>query len=182
MTRAPDADEIVGFWRAAGWDKWFTHDPEFDRQIGERFGEAHAAAAAGQLDAWAQTPQGALALILLLDQFSRNLARGSAQAFAQDAAALHIAERAISKNFDRDVDPGLRSFFYLPFMHSERIADQRRSVRLCHALADCANLRSAREHERIIRRFGRFPHRNSRLGRHNSPAETIFLETGGFSG
>ena len=131
---------------------------------------------------WAETPEGALALVLLLDQFSRNMFRGSPKAFAQDEMARAIAREAIDAGFDQEVAPDLRCFFYLPFMHSEAIADQERCVALCHALGAAAISRYAREHERIIRRFGRFPHRNPILGRHTTPAEQAFLDGGGFAG
>lgn len=176
------AAEIVAFWRDAGPERWFNKDGDFDRAIAERFGDTHSQAAAGENDGWADTPEGALALILILDQFSRNMHRGSARAFAQDERALRIARKAIEAGFDRQVDPAFRSFFYLPFMHSERIADQERCVALCHALPEGGTLPFARDHEEIIRRFGRFPHRNTSLGRHTSPAEQRFLDGGGFAG
>jgi uncharacterized protein (DUF924 family) len=178
----PDAAAIVAFWREAGSDHWFKKDDAFDRAIAERFRAVHARAAAGDYDCWAGSAEGALALILLLDQFSRNLNRGSPEAFAQDERAVEAAERAIEAGYDKAVEPALRPFFYLPFMHSEQIADQERCVALCHALPDGGNLAYARDHERIIRRFGRFPHRNKSLGRHTSPAEQRFLDGGGFAG
>jgi uncharacterized protein (DUF924 family) len=174
--------EVVSFWRDAGPQKWFRKDAGFDAALKERFGGLHRSAAAGELDGWAETAEGALALILLLDQFSRNLHRGEAQAFAQDAKAKAIAERAIALGFDRAAEPGLRLFLYLPFEHSESIVDQERCVRLCHALPSGDLLPYARDHERIIRRFGRFPHRNLALGRHTTPAEQAFLDGGGFAG
>lgn len=177
-----EAAEIIRFWRDAGPDRWYRKDDAFDREIADRFGQLHAGARSGDNDPWAENPDGALALILLLDQFSRNIFRGTAQAFAQDAKALRIAHEAIARGFDKQADPVLRAFFYLPFMHSERIADQERCVALCHSLPDPENLPYAREHERIIRRFGRFPHRNPSLGRHTSPAEQVFLSGGGFAG
>jgi uncharacterized protein (DUF924 family) len=179
---APGPDEVIGFWREAGPERWYKKDPAFDQAIAERFSVLHAKAAAGELDDWAGTPQGALALLILLDQFSRNLFRGLPQAFAQDEAARRIARAAVQRGFDHQVDPTLRQFFYLPFMHSEQIADQERCVALCHTLPDRTNLPFARDHERIVRRFGRFPHRNEVLGRHTSPAEQAFLEGGGFAG
>ena len=184
MTGAGDLRpaDVVGFWRQAGPEKWFAKDEDFDRQIAERFRDLHGAAAAGRMDDWADEPEGALALLLLLDQFSRNIYRGSPQAFAQDPKARGVAWRALEAGFDRTVDPSLRSFFYLPFMHSETIADQERCVALCHSLENRSAFPFARDHERIIRRFGRFPHRNVALGRHTSPAEQAFLESGGFSG
>jgi uncharacterized protein (DUF924 family) len=174
-------DDVIAFWQDAGPDKWFRKDAGFDRAMVERFSSLHAAAAAGELQHWAGTPTGALALVLILDQFSRNMFRGTPKAFEQDGMAAAIAGRAIDAGFDAAVDPRLRAFFFMPFMHSERIADQELCVRLCHALAP-ANLVYAREHEQIIRRFGRFPHRNVILGRHTTPAEQAFLDGGGFGG
>jgi uncharacterized protein (DUF924 family) len=175
-------EDVIAFWSEAGPKQWYMKDEAFDREIGARFSAMHAQAAQGELDHWAETPEGALALLLLLDQFSRNLHRGSPDAFAQDAAARRIATGAIEAGFDNRTEPLLRQFFYLPFMHSEGIADQERCVALCHSLPDPGTLPYAREHERIIRRFGRFPHRNQVLSRHTSPAERTFLESGGFAG
>lgn len=182
MSLDPRAADVIAFWREAGQARWFARDAELDRQIQSRFSALHTEAAAGRLDTWARTPDGSLALLLLLDQFSRNLYRGSARAFAQDEAARRIARKAIADGFDLETDPALRQFFYLPFMHSECILDQGLCVRLFHALGDPENLHFARLHEKIVRRFGRFPHRNDALGRHNSPAEITYLEAGGFSG
>ena len=175
-------DDVIAFWRAVGPSRWYNRDDELDRDIAARFADLHARAAAGDLDDWAKSADGSLALLILLDQFSRNMFRGSARAFAQDAKAREIAKAAISSGFHQKVPPELTVFFYLPFMHSESIADQDRSVALCHSLPDGDNLPYARDHERIIRRFGRFPHRNPALGRHTSPAEQAFLDAGGFSG
>ncbi len=173
---------VIAFWREAGPNKWFNKDDSFDRQVAERFGALHADAASGRLDDWSQTPEGALALLILLDQFSRNLFRGSAQTYAQDAKAREIARRAVEAGFDRQVDQDLRKFFYMPFMHSESIADHDRCVALSHALSDAATFKFARHHQGIVRRFGRFPHRNAILGRHTTPAEQAFIDGGGFAG
>lgn len=175
-------EEVVAFWRESGPQKWFTKDAGFDGSVRERFLALREQAAAGALDDWAETPTGALALILLLDQFSRNLFRGSAAAFAKDDTAVAIARLAVDRGHDFGVEPGLRQFFYMPFMHSERLEDQERCVRLSHSLDDKGTLPYARDHARIIRRFGRFPHRNPVLGRHTTPAEQAFLDAGGFAG
>jgi len=180
-TKSVGPEDVVAFWSGAGPEKWFRKDGEFDNQISERFGEIHAQAAAGRLRDWEATPEGALALILLLDQFSRNIHRGTRDAFAQDELASAVARRALDAGFDSAIDPELRYFFYMPLMHSEAIGDQERSVLAFHAVAP-QNLSYAREHERIIRRFGRFPHRNLILGRHMTPAEKAFMEGGGFAG
>lgn len=174
--------DVIGFWQEAGLDKWYEKNPDFDVDVAARFKVLHRQAAAGEKDAWAETADGALALLLLLDQFSRNMFRGSPKTFAQDAKARDVAERAIAARFDMEIDPPLRQFFYLPFMHSEAIADQERCVALCHSLPGTSTLPFARDHERIVRRFGRFPHRNTVLGRHTSPAEQAFLDGGGFGG
>jgi uncharacterized protein (DUF924 family) len=173
--------DVIAFWREAGPKKWFPKDPEFDRSLVERFGALHAEVAAGKRQNWAKTPEGALALILVLDQFSRNMFRGTPKAFSQDEMALDIARKAIDAGFDAGVPPELRFFMYMPFEHAEGIADQERAVLFMHAFAPSV-LSYAREHEKIIRRFGRFPHRNAILGRHTTPAEQEFLDGGGFAG
>ena len=173
---------VVAFWTEAGPARWYAKSDAFDADIRSRFGSVHASARAGELDRWAESPEGALALLILLDQFSRNLFRGSPQAFAADQKALATADRAIGSGVDREVPLSLRQFIYLPFMHAETIAEQERSLALFHSLHDTENVRYAKIHEVIIRRFGRFPHRNAVLGRHTTPAEQAFLESGGFSG
>ena len=170
------------FWREAGPDKWYKKDTAFDRAIEERFGALHAEAAAGKKDAWAKNPDGALALLLLLDQFSRNLFRGSPKTYAQDAKAREIARGAVAAGLDKKIDRELRPFFCLPFMHSEAVADLAQCVALAHSFDSRETLKFARHHQGIVRRFGRFPHRNAILGRHSTPAEREFLESGGFGG
>ena len=182
MSATEQAQQVIRFWRDAGPDRWYRKDDDFDHSIASTFGALHEAAARGELNSWAETPEGALALLLLLDQFSRNMFRGSPRTFAQDAQARQIARRALANGFDTMVDDDLRQFFYLPFMHSESLPDQELCVKLCHGLPDRNTLPYARDHERIIRRFGRFPHRNGVLGRHTSPAEQAFLDGGGFAG
>ena len=174
--------DVVAFWRTAGGEKWFKRDEAFDREIHERFAATHAAAAAGTLAHWGKTAEGALALVLVLDQFSRNLFRDTAEAFAQDAMATEAAGAALDAGFDREVEPDLGVFFHMPFMHSEAIADQERCIALCHHFTGPESLKYACEHRDIIRRFGRFPHRNAVLGRHTSAAEQAFLDGGGFAG
>jgi uncharacterized protein (DUF924 family) len=174
--------DVVSFWRDAGEDKWFKKNDDFDRALVERFAATHAEAAAGRLDHWAETAEGALALILVLDQFSRNMFRGDPKTFAQDRKALALARKALDAGFDRAVEPALRSFFYMPFMHAETIVDQQRCVSLIHAHGSADSLKFAILHREIIRRFGRFPHRNAVLGRHTTPAEESFLDAGGFAG
>jgi uncharacterized protein (DUF924 family) len=173
--------DIVAFWQSAGYEKWYRKDDAFDVDIRRRFAATHAKAIAGELDSWALTAEGALALLILLDQFSRNLYRGDARAFAGDSVARAVADAAIADGFDHRVDPALRQFFYLPFEHSERMEDQGRSVSLFTALGG-ETLPYAIEHRDIIARFGRFPHRNAILGRTSTPEEQEFLDEGGFAG
>lgn len=174
--------EIVSFWGEAGPEKWFEQDESFDQAIRLRFLPTCDAAANGELAVWEESAEGALALVLLLDQFPRNMFRGDARAFATDALARAVADRALARGFDQATDLTLRPFFYLPFMHSEALIDQDRSVRLYEALGDAEQLRYAREHRDVVQRFGRFPHRNSALGRDTTPAEQAFLQADGFGG
>jgi uncharacterized protein (DUF924 family) len=175
-------EEVLSFWREAGPDRWYQADPGFDALVRARFQAVHEAAAAGKLSDWEQTPAGALALVIVLDQFPRNMFRGSARAFATDRLALAVADRAIARGFDREFPMPERIFFYLPFEHSESLADQERSVALCQATGDADAIKWAQLHLDVIRRFGRFPHRNEMLGRGSTPAEIAFLKGGGFRG
>jgi uncharacterized protein (DUF924 family) len=175
-------NDILGFWRSAGPKKWFSKSPAFDEAIRLKFEPVHHAAARGEYDAWTATPEAALALLILLDQFPRNLYRNSAHAFATDPKAREIARAAVDAGFDRQVDPELRNFFYLPFEHSEDITDQDYALALCTEAGDENNLKFAVIHRDIIVRFGRFPHRNACLGRKTTPLEQQFLDEGGFSG
>ena len=177
----PIAHDIVSFWRDAGPERWFAKNDAFDAEFRTRFLAAHEAAAQGELDHWAKEPEGALALLVLLDQFPRNTFRGHARAFATDPKALAVARQAIEDGLDLQVDEALRRFFYLPFMHSELLADQERSVELNAAL-DANTQRFAILHRDIIARFGRFPHRNALLGRTTTAEEQRFLDEGGFAG
>jgi len=174
--------DVVTFWRNAGPKKWFAKDDAFDRSIREGFEALHMQASTGALSDWAETAEGVLALLILLDQFPRNLYRGSAHAFATDPKARAFALTAVDKGFDREVEPILRNFFYLPFEHSERLADQDYAVALCTEAGDADNLKWASLHRDIIVRFGRFPHRNQALGRVTTPQEQEFLDEGGFAG
>ena len=175
-------DEVLAFWRSAGPKKWFAKDEAFDAEIKARFLPTYEAAARGALTDWDATPEGALALLIVLDQFPRNMFRNDARAFAADALARRIAERALGRGFDQRVAADERLFFYLPFEHSELIADQERACALVRALGDADLLRWADLHADIIRRFGRFPHRTAVLGRTSTPAEQAFLDQGGFAG
>lgn len=180
MTASHQPQDVARFWREAGPDKWFAKDEAFDREFAARFGEAHMAAARRELDHWLDEAESALALLLLLDQFPRNVFRATAHMFATDPLALSLARQAVARGHDRAVEPALRVFFYLPFEHSEALADQDRSVALCEGLDDYA--RYARIHRDVIVRFGRFPHRNAALGRETRAGEQAFLDEGGFAG
>jgi uncharacterized protein (DUF924 family) len=174
--------EVLAFWRAAGPPKWFSKDTAFDSEVGVRFFGVYRAAAAGSLQAWEREPESALALVVTLDQFPRNMFRDQAEAFATDPLARDVAERAIARDFDKQVPQGERQFFYLPFMHSESEADQGHCLALAHALGDANLAKFAELHADIIRRFGRFPHRNAILCRETTPEEQAFLDAGGFTG
>lgn len=172
-------EDVVSYWREAGEQQWFGKDPAFDAAFRERFLALHEAAARGDLDRWAVTAEGTLALVILLDQFPRNAFRGTPRMYATDARARTVAARAVDTMLDAEVPAALRFFIYLPFAHSESLADQERSVRLHGALGDTSH---AEGHRDIVRRFGRFPHRNEILGRETTAEERAFLDGGGFSG
>lgn len=180
-TEPADARALIDFWHAAGPERWFAKDAAFDAECRERFLELHLRAARRELDDWMATAPGALALVLLLDQLPRNAYRGTAHMYATDPLARAFTARALESGFDDAVHADLRRFFYLPFMHSEDAADQQRSVELSAGLDD-ATAHHAREHRDIIARFGRFPHRNTLLGRETTAAERAFLDAGGFAG
>lgn len=172
---------IIAFWREAGGDRWFKKDAAFDDDIRRRFMASYEAAAAGKLTGWELSAEGALALLLLLDQFPRNMFRGDARSYATDPLARAITSRAILNGYD-GAFPDLRAFFYVPFEHSENLADQERGVALYKAAGDDDGLKWADVHADIIRKFGRFPHRNAVLGRITTPEEQKFLDDGGFAG
>lgn len=174
--------EIVQFWSEAGPKRWFAKDAAFDQAIRSEYEIVHLAAARGEYADWAETPEGALALVLLLDQFPRNLHRGSAGAFASDPLARQVASAAIAAGHDQAFAQDLRVFFYLPFEHSEDAADQDRSVALIGALDLPDYQRFAVMHRDLILRFGRFPHRNALLGRESTTEEAAYLAGGGFKG
>jgi uncharacterized protein (DUF924 family) len=174
--------EVIGFWRAAGPTKWFTKDEAFDAECRRLFLQAQQAAAAGKLTAWENNPEGSLALLILLDQMPRNMFRATPRAYATDPLALAASERALARGYDQQFLPPERGFFYLPFMHSEHLPDQERCVALYRAAGDEYGLKYAEDHADIIRRFGRFPHRNVVLGRTTTDEEQAFLDAGGFAG
>ena len=176
-------NDVVDFWIEAGPDKWFLKDESFDEACRQRFLSTYEAAARGDLAEWELDPRGALALLILLDQFPRNMFRGTRRAYATDPTAVLVAERAIERGFDMAVEPELRRFFYLPFMHSEELRDQDRSVALNADLGGDDVIEWSHHHRDIIDRFGRFPHRNAILGRESTPEERAYLaEQGAFAG
>src|SRR6266705_376323 len=169
--------EILAFWRAAGRERWYERDDTFDADVRSRFLELWRKAAAGELSSWETTDEGALALVIILDQFPRNMFRGDIKTYSSDALAREVAGRAIAGGADIRVEPALLEFLYMPLMHSEHLADQLRCVELFDGNAD--KLKYAERHADIIRRFGRFPHRNRILGRTMTAEEQAFLDNGG---
>jgi uncharacterized protein (DUF924 family) len=174
-----DARDIVEFWRDAGPRKWFGGGAAFDRECEAKMYDAHFAAALRALDSWMDTAEGALALLILLDQVPRNIFRGTAHCYATDGLAREFARQAIASGFDARIDPALRLFFYLPFEHSEDLDDQEYALQLHRALPGPNADMWAKKHYEVIRRFGRFPHRNAALGRKSTAAELEYLEEGG---
>lgn len=184
-------NDILGFWFApdsrpdhlhpGGRDleQWFAPDPAFDDAIRKHFADALERAVRGELDGWADTAEGALALTVLLDQFPRNMFRGQARAFAADGKALAVARQALARGFDQVVPAMWRKFFYLPLEHAEDGEAQARSVALFRGTDDPRGVRYAEMHKEIIDRFGRFPHRNAILGRASTPEEQAWLAAGG---
>ena len=193
MPESKAPEEILSFWFGEARDDaayytersavWFTQNPQFDQDIRARFAMDYDRAADRKLFYWRDTPRTGLALVVLLDQFPRNMFRGDPRAFATDPLAREVAEHLIQAGFDRQLLPVERVFAYLPFMHSENRADQRRSVALFEQLArECGYLdvvSYAINHMEIIERFGRFPHRNATLGRPSTPEEVEFLHQSG---
>ena len=177
------ADDVLEFWFEGQPDRyrqaWFKKDDGFDAAIRARFALAVEAAQDGALDAWTATAEGTLALVIVLDQFARNVHRGSHRAFAGDAHARRIARAAIEAGMDRELTKIQRCFLYLPFEHAEGMADQDLSVHLFASIADDPQMPTvldyAERHREVIRRFGRFPHRNAALGRASTPEEEAYL-------
>lgn len=170
--------EVLDFWfspesRAC----WFASTPGFDRRVADRFEALWRAGSCGELDAWASSSEGALALVIVLDQFPLHIFRMRPEAWSTEAEARVVARRAVEAGFDLDVEPERRGFFYLPFMHSESLADQEYAVSLYESSRLEEGLKWARHHRDLIRRFGRFPHRNAPLGRTNTPEEEAWLRS-----
>jgi uncharacterized protein (DUF924 family) len=174
--------DIVIFWREAGKERWWKKDDAFDAAIRTRFLGIWEEARTGRLQDWRTSDDGLLALTIVLDQFPRNMFRGDARTYSTDSLAREVASRAIATGVDQRVDQTLRQFLYMPFMHSEALADQERCIALFSAAGEGENAKFAEGHADIVRRFGRFPHRNKMLGRATTDDEQKFLDEGGFSG
>ena len=176
-------EDVLGFWLdECSPAQWYAQDGALDDKIRERFGRAWVGASEGQYALWLTYPSGALAYIILTDQFPRNMFRNDPKAFSTDHAARAAAKTAIDKEWDLRIDAPARQFFYMPLEHSENLSDQDRAVRLiCQRLSgDTQGMLHARAHREIIRQFGRFPFRNTALGRKSTATETAFLDGGGY--
>ncbi|WP_170605240.1 DUF924 family protein [Ruegeria arenilitoris] len=177
-------EEVLSFWLdEVGPDGWYIQDETLDTSIRERFLPTWKAACEGRFSMWLTYPSGSLAYIILMDQFPRNMFRGSKQAFATDRAALSAAKCAVDKGWDMKIDEPARQFFYLPMMHSENLCDQERCVRLmCERMPEfgTSNLLHARAHREVIRQFGRFPYRNEALERATTEHEAAYVNSGGY--
>ena len=193
MATSQQAREVLDFWFGApgsadfgrSRDVWFRKDAAFDRALADRFADLHAAAARGELAAWMAAPESLLALIVVLDQFPRNIHRGSPASFATDAQALAAARAMLASGWDVALPPAMRWFAYMPFEHSESLADQELCLRLMRQVAEDPQFADvpkwAVAHHAVIAQFGRFPHRNAILGRESTPAEVEFLKQPGSS-
>jgi uncharacterized protein (DUF924 family) len=175
-------DDVIDTWLDAGEERWFFKNPAFDGALSIRFKSALADARNGAFDHWAESPRGALGLVILLDQFSRNIHRGSPLAFAADRKALGLSKSVIAKGFDHYFPAPLALWFYMPFEHAEDLDAQMRGVALFTTRGPSEMIHWAVLHRDIIARFGRFPHRNTILGRTSRPEELAFLAAGGFAG
>ena len=184
MTQAPSIRDIIDFWflplghpdHGKPRDIWWKSTPEFDAETVDRFGPAIERAIAGELDAWKDSPEGALALILLCDQFTRNCFRKTARAFAGDARAVEIARYALARFYASVFPVDMRLFFYMPFGHSAHLADQQLACALFETIGGENNIKSALDHRDVVARFGRFPHRNEVLGRATTAEELEYLK------
>ena len=193
MATSQQAREVLDFWFGApgsadfgrSRDVWFRKDAAFDRALADRFADLHAAAARGELAAWMAAPESLLALIVVPDQFPRNIYRGSPASFATDAQALAAARAMLASGWDVALPPAMRWFAYMPFEHSESLADQELCLRLMRQVAEDPQFADvpkwAVAHHAVIAQFGRFPHRNAILGRESTPAEVEFLKQPGSS-
>ena len=184
MTQAPSIRDIIDFWflplghpdHGKPRDIWWKSTPEFDAETVDRFGPAIERAIAAAPDAWTDSPEGALALILLCDQFTRNCFRKTARAFAGDARAVEIARYALARFYASVFPVDMRLFFYMPFGHSEHLADQQLACALFETIGGENNIKSALDHRDVVARFGRFPHRNEVVGRATTAEELEYLK------
>ncbi len=175
-------EEVLSFWfEESGPEEWWNSDPRFDAAIRSRFGTLHDRAVRGELYAWRDTPQGRLAEIIVLDQFSRNLYRDDPRAFAADGMALALAQEAVRTGADQAVSPDRRRFFYMPYEHSESAGIHEAAIPLFESLDEPETLDFEMRHKAIIDRFGRYPHRNRVLGRPSTEEEIAFLREPGSS-
>jgi uncharacterized protein (DUF924 family) len=174
MTPTSSAQQILDFWFAEDMpSQWFANNAQFDQLICDKFSALHQKAVAGELAAWENDPQSLLALVILFDQFSRNMFRDTPAAFASDATALRLTKKALAAKMEQALSDNQRAFLYMPLMHSENLADQALSVKLFADFAD--NAQYAKEHYATIAKFGRFPHRNAILNRASTEEELAFL-------
>lgn len=171
--------EVLDFWFALSTEQQFAKDPAFDEQLRARFGALRDRVAATRAAGWSNDPRTLLAAVIVLDQFSRNMFRGQAEAFASDPLARYLTDLALERGWDAEMSPAERVFLYLPLMHAEDREGQEASVRLFEALGIEENAAFARDHAAVIERFGRFPSRNAALGRESTPEEQAYLAEGG---
>jgi len=178
------SNEILEFWFSERVKPlWYNATPEFDEELCDKYLDTYKAALNGELAAWEETPHGALALVICLDQFPLNIFRNKEESFAGEAPSRQVAARAIEKGFDKDLDDAQKAFLYLPYMHSENMSDQDRVLELFSSAGLLDNLKWAKHHREIVVRFGRFPHRNAILGRESTPEEIDYLQSdGAFTG
>jgi uncharacterized protein (DUF924 family) len=171
----PSADDVIQFWFGLKQDDWFVGSPALDAQIRDRFGATHAAVASGETFGWRATAEGRLAEILVLDQFSRNIFRGSGKAFTFDGIALVLSQEAVSRGVDQELEGPRKTFLYMPYMHSESPVVHEEAMRLFTALGDENVLKYERAHFEVIKRFGRYPRRNGPLGRESTAEELEYI-------
>jgi len=176
MTDPISPDEVLEFWYSAAMrPRWFDSTPQLDAEIRRRFEALWQRAANGELDHWCGNAEGCLALVIVLDQLPLNMFRGQAESFLTEAQAVAASKLAIARGYDKQIPPERRAFLYMPLMHSENLADQDLSVRMFEQSGLEGNMRWARHHRELIRKYGRFPHRNASLGRESSPEERAYL-------